>query len=149
VTGVASSQTFKLQAAKRLLRLTPSQQVVLDGLNQQPDPLSAQALHQILSSQRPLGLATVYRALEALKLLGLIQWRPSRNGESLYSAIAQDRLHLTCLQCGQSIQLDWDTLQAEQPDPQPAGSFTIFYRTLEFFGLCQSCTSGGSPLRRP
>ena len=53
-----------------------------------------------------MGLATVYRALDALKKEGAVQVRTLTTGESLYSLIQEDRHHLTCLQCGETIELD-------------------------------------------
>jgi len=52
------------------------------------------------NSSQSIGLATVYRSLEALKLEGVVQVRTLASGESLYSSVQQDKHHLTCLQCG-------------------------------------------------
>ena len=62
-------------------RLTRNQQAVLDGLSQQTQPISAQALYSVLRQQQAIGLATVYRALETLKLRGVVQSRASTNGK--------------------------------------------------------------------
>ena len=56
--------------------------------------------------QQPIGLATIYRALDALKLLGLVQHRVTLTGETLYSAVEHDHHYLTCLQ--------WRRLSARQ-----------------------------------
>nr|WP_313887623.1 transcriptional repressor [Nodosilinea sp. LEGE 07088] len=68
-------------------RLTAGQQSVLEALQRQPQPLSAQALYGVMRRQQPIGLATIYRALDALKLLGLVQHRVTLTGETLYSAV--------------------------------------------------------------
>lgn len=86
-----------------------------------------------------MGLATVYRSLDALKLDGLVQVRTLANGESLYSLIQQDRHHLTCLQCGQSIPIDHCPVHALEKQLHQEHQFKIYYHTLEFFGLCTAC----------
>lgn len=60
----------------------------------------------MLRSRQGVGLATVYRSLEILKLLGLIKSRMGANGESFYSPVTLDQHYLTCLQCGQSFPLE-------------------------------------------
>lgn len=120
-------------------RLTPGQQAVLAALQQQSHPLSAQALHGVMAAQRPIGLATVYRALDTLKLLGLTQHRVTLSGEALYSAVEQDHHYLTCLQCGVSVPVETCPVQELAAQLQGTSSFRIYYHTLEFFGVCDCC----------
>jgi len=123
------------------LGLTRNQQAVLDALNQKPAAFSAQELHSLLREQQAIGLATVYRALETLQLRGLVQSRAGANGESLYSSVAQDQHYLTCLNCGQSFPLEHCPVQEFEARLHPSVPFKIYYHTLEFFGLCEPCTS--------
>ena len=119
--------------------LTTGQRAVLAALRQQPQPLSAQALHRAMCAQRPIGLATVYRALDALKLLGLVQHRVTLTGENLYSAVEHDHHYLTCLQCGVSVPVEACPVQELAAQLQGTSSFRIYYHPLEFFGVCDSC----------
>lgn len=121
-------------------RLTRNQQAVLDTLHQQPGVVSAQELYSVLRERQTIGLATVYRALETLKLHGLIKSRVSASGESLYSPIAPDQHYLTCLQCGQSFSLAHCPVKELEAHLQSSVPFKIYYHTLEFFGLCEPCT---------
>jgi Fur family transcriptional regulator, ferric uptake regulator len=120
--------------------LTSHQSAVLKILSEQSCPLSAQELHIVLRKERAIGLATVYRSLETLKLRGLLQSRVDVRGESLYGPIAQDCHYLTCLQCNQSFPLDYCPVHHLAEHLQPSLSFKIYYHTLEFFGLCEVCT---------
>lgn len=93
-----------------------------------------------------LGLATIYRALEALKLAGAVQMRTLPSGEALYSLPQTDRHHLTCLHCGSTIAIDDCPVHDLEQQLHRAHRFKIFYHTLEFFGLCPHCQSSFSPL---
>jgi len=105
------------------------------------EPVSAQRLYAELRQQgESLGLATVYRSLELLRLRGLVQSRTSAGGEALYSPIQQDQHYLTCLQCGNSVALDFCPLQEMEKQLRRSQAFTIYYHTLEFFGVCEPCT---------
>lgn len=86
-----------------------------------------------------MGLATVYRSLDALKLEGAIQMRTLPSGESVYSLSQEDRHHLTCLQCGNTIAIDECPVHELEEQLHSSHHFKIFYHTLEFFGLCPQC----------
>lgn len=127
------------ESATHSLRLTRNQQAVLDVLHQQADALSAQELYSLLRQRQAIGLATVYRALETLKLHGLIKSRVRANGEALYSPVVSDQHYLTCLQCGQSFPLDHCPVQELESRLHGSIQFKIYYHTLEFFGICEPC----------
>ena len=88
-------------------RRTRSQKRILKALNQLNQAISAQDLYaQLRQTENSMGLATVYRSLEALKLEGLVQVRKLSNGESIYNLVQRDQHHLTCVNCQRSIPLN-------------------------------------------
>jgi Fur family transcriptional regulator, ferric uptake regulator len=120
-------------------RLTSAQEAVLHTLKQQPQPVSAQFLYRVMREQQGIGLATIYRSLDALKLLGQVQHRVSITGETLYSLVENEHHYLTCLQCGASFPVETCPVKELETQLQYSGSFKIYYHTLEFFGLCEPC----------
>ena len=121
-------------------RRTRSQTQVLDLLKQLESAISAQDLYaQLKQRQIRVGLATVYRALESLKLEGVVQMRTLPSGESLYSPAQADTHHLTCLRCGNSVEVAECPVHGLEHDLNESHQFQIFYHTLEFFGLCEDC----------
>lgn len=121
---------------------TRSQDKILQFLKQLNQEISAQGLYvELRQANVPLGLATVYRSLEALKLAGIVQARVLGNGETLYSQSQSDRHHLTCLQCGTSFPLNETDcpVHALEDNLRKSAHFEIYYHTLEFFGLCSCC----------
>ncbi|MBW4618877.1 MAG: transcriptional repressor [Cyanosarcina radialis HA8281-LM2] len=124
-------KTQRTRSSNRILNL-------LKTLNR---GISAQEIYlELRQSSQSMGLATVYRALEALKLEGAIQARTLANGESLYSCVQEDKHHLTCLQCGVSIAIHQCPVHELETQLQKSHQFKIYYHTLEFFGLCDRCT---------
>lgn len=119
---------------------TRSQERILSLLKSLNRAISAQDIYvELRSRNESMGLATVYRSLEALKLEGVVQVRTLGNGESLYSTVQQDRHHLTCLQCGASIPIDECPVHELEHQLHQSYKFKVFYHTLEFFGLCTNC----------
>ncbi|WOD37892.1 Fur family transcriptional regulator [Nodosilinea sp. E11] len=123
-----------------MVRRTRSQEKVLTVLKRLSKPISAQDLYvEMRQDGNTMGLATVYRSLDALKLEGAVQMRTLPSGEALYSLPQEDRHHLTCLQCGITIAIDECPVHSLEKDLHQAHQFKIFYHTLEFFGLCPRC----------
>ena len=118
---------------------TRSQERIFKYLKTLNRAISAQDIYIELRTSQNIGLATIYRALEALKLEGVVQVRTLASGESLYSLVQQDKHHLTCLQCGQSILIDECPVHELETQLHNFHKFKIFYHTLEFFGLCHQC----------
>lgn len=127
-------------------RRTRSQKKVLDVLKSLDRAISAQDLYiELRNREQSMGLATVYRSLEALKLEGTIQARTLPNGEALYSLVQADRHHLTCLQCGRSIPIEECPVHDLEDELNQVYKFKIYYHMLEFFGLCKQCQLTSSP----
>ena len=121
-------------------RRTRSQTQVFELLKQLPEAISAQDLYaQLREQQISMGLATVYRALDSLKLEGVVQVRTLPSGESLYSLAKQDTHHLTCVRCGTSAVMEECPVHGLESHLTQSHHFQIFYHTLEFFGLCEKC----------
>ncbi|MBW4611933.1 MAG: transcriptional repressor [Desmonostoc vinosum HA7617-LM4] len=119
---------------------TRSQERILNLLKTIKQGISAQDIYvELRNRNQSMGLATVYRSLEALKLEGMVQLRTLANGEALYSLVQQDKHHLTCLQCGVSIPINQCPVHDLEDQLQSSHKFKIFYHTLEFFGLCGQC----------
>jgi Fur family transcriptional regulator, ferric uptake regulator len=119
---------------------TRSQERIMEVLQNLKIAISAQDLYiELRNCQQEMGLATVYRSLEALKLQGELQVRTLSNGESVYSLIQSDRHHLTCVNCGISIPIDECPVHDLERQLETTHHFKVYYHTLEFFGLCDRC----------
>ncbi len=121
-------------------KLTRGQQWVYELLQSTSTATTAQDIFVQLQAQgRSLGLATVYRAIKALQLRGLVQARSLTNGEWVYQLASEDCHYLTCLNCGLSVPVEECPAHALEKKLERKQQFTVFYHTLEFFGLCSSC----------
>ncbi len=121
-------------------RRTRNQERVFESLKSLEREISAQDLFvELRDRDQSMGLATVYRALEALKLEGVVQVRTLASGESLYSTMQEDRHHFTCLQCSTSVPIDQCPVHALEQQLSQDHRFKVYYHTLEFYGLCDSC----------
>ncbi len=124
---------------------TRSQEKVLEVLQSLKKAISAQELYiELRNSNHNMGLATVYRSLEALKLQGEVQVRILPNGESVYSSINRDSHHLTCVNCNVSIPVEQCPVHELEKQLEQSHQFKVYYHTLEFFGLCDRCQNASN-----
>ncbi len=121
-------------------RRTRSQDRIVAMLKTLDRAISAQELYiELRERNQGMGLATVYRALDALKLEGVVQVRVMTNGEAFYSLVQEDRHHLTCVQCGASIAIEECPVHELESRLNQTYQFKVYYHMLEFFGLCAKC----------
>ncbi|MBR2214646.1 MAG: transcriptional repressor [Selenomonadaceae bacterium] len=142
---------FTLEDLKQKLhdgqhKLTPRRQLVLQIILDRPgEHLSAEDVHYILREQKSeIGLATVYRSLELLSELGILQKIEFGDGCSRYELNATDpsthhHHHLICVKCGKVTEFDKDLLEDLEAHIEKKSGFHILDHQVKFFGLCKEC----------
>lgn len=89
-----------------------------------------------------LGLVTVYRTLEKLEELGLVQRVHQPGGCHRYLPASQGHEHLLlCVACGQAFYFSGDDLNDLIEEITRRSRFQIQDHWLQLFGLCQACQS--------
>lgn len=130
-------------------RLTPQRRLVLEiFMENKEQHLSAEELYQLSRDKgEEIGLATIYRTLELLEELGLLQKMNFGDGRSRYEMVQtdmQDRHHhhhhhLICLECGRILEVEEDLLSQLEQVVEKKHNFQIINHYLQFFGYCPSC----------
>jgi Fur family ferric uptake transcriptional regulator len=133
-------------------RLTPQRRLVLEIFMENLERhLSAEELYQISREKgEEIGLATIYRTLELLEELGLLQKMNFGDGRSRYELVPMELLernhhhhhHLICLTCASILEVEEDLLNQLEKVVEEKHSFQITNHYLQFFGYCPSCRSG-------
>ena len=118
------------------------QKNILDLLTSSQKELSAQQIHYELQNKGvACGLATVYRYLKQLQILGLVRCRMLLTGEAFYSPINRDQHHVYCIQCGYSETLNicpFDSMGLGKSAYEMKG-FRPLFHTFDIHGLCRKC----------
>lgn len=133
--------TLLAMVALQVPRMTKSFVALLSVFSASPGPISVQELLRKLASRRVvINKVTVYRKLELLHTLGVIQ-EVLLSGEKKYYELAREHHHhLVCLSCEQVI--DWvpdeSILKREERRLERQG-FHVAYHSLELFGRCKRC----------
>jgi Fur family ferric uptake transcriptional regulator len=124
-------------------RRTWQKEAVLKELHSSTGFVSAQQLHQKLTQNGTvIGLATVYRTLNALVSDGLADSLVNNSGENLYRDCSKDHHHhLICNSCGVAVEIEADEAESWASKIATEHGFTDVSHTIEIFGLCSKCSA--------
>ena len=127
------------EAVRRPTRQRAAVQAVLREID---DFMSAQNLHALLRAQgQRVGLATVYRTLQAMATDGAVDMMRTSDGEAVYRRCSSERHHhhLVCRSCGRTVEVEGTVVESWIDKISAENGFTDVEHTLEFFGTCPSC----------
>ena len=124
-------------------RLTGSRRTVVEIIAASERALTPIAVYDLARAQHPgLGLVTVYRTLEKLESLGLIQRVHQPQGCQAFIAAFSGHQHLLlCSRCGKVEFFDGDNLESLIQEIGDETGFQIDSHWLQLFGLCSACRS--------
>jgi Fur family ferric uptake transcriptional regulator len=126
-------------------KLTPQREATLRVLlENERDHLNAEEVFMLVKDKYPnIGLATVYRSLELLSELHIVEKINFGDGGARFDLRSEDQPHmhhhLICTRCGtvEEIKEDW-LLPMENRIEREFG-FTVLDHRLDFQGVCKEC----------
>jgi Fur family ferric uptake transcriptional regulator len=135
-------------------RLTIPREAILEVLSSTSDHLSAEDIYLEIHKKYPnVGLTTVYRTLELLGQMGLVQKFDFGDKRSRYELCEgpgrpRHHHHLICTQCGRIIDYtDYIAEELKLLNKTEVGlsnkyNFEIKNHIINFYGLCEQCHTG-------
>ena len=127
------------QNARRPTRQRAAVEAVLAAID---DFLSAQDLHARLRTQgQSVGLATVYRTLQAMATDGDVDMMRTGDGEAVYRRCSSGNHHhhLVCRSCGRTVEVEGPTVERWADKIGAENDFSDVVHTLEIIGTCSDC----------
>ena len=128
------------------LRMTRQRRVIAEVLQKAGEHLDAPEVLRRARQQMPgLHLATVYRALESLKKLGIIDeldlMHIKGTGHYYEARTDKDHLHFTCQRCGGVLEIQTPLFERLKGQIEGRHGLAIRVARLELGGLCGTCAS--------
>jgi Fur family transcriptional regulator, ferric uptake regulator len=128
------------------IRLTRQRKIIAEVLQQAGEHLDAPEVLRRARRQMPgLHLATVYRALESLKKLGIVDeldlMHVNGHGHYYEACTNKDHMHFTCLRCGGVFEIQTPLFERLKGQIEGRHGLTIRVARLELGGLCGECAS--------
>ncbi len=133
-------------------KMTLPRKLILDVLSKSKKHLSAEEIYMEVYKTYPgIGLTTIYRTLDILTNIRLVNRYDFGDGRSRYELIRDSKdkhhHHLICLNCGKIINYSdfideeirlFDKLEKLLSEKH---NFEIKYHHVSFYGLCERCKS--------
>ena len=122
-------------------RPTRQRAAVAAALAEADEFRSAQELHaRLREAGDPVGLATVYRSLQAMAADGEIDMLRTDDGEAVYRACSTGHHHhLVCRRCGRTVEVEGPSVESWAQRVSAEHGFTDVRHTVEIFGTCAEC----------
>lgn len=126
-------------------RDTRQRRVLRERLAESDSFNSAQQLYDDLrASGDKVGLATVYRTLQAMTDAGEVDAIRTDAGETLYRKCGpRHHHHLVCRNCGQTVELDGPSVERWAAKAADDHGFSDVTHVVELFGMCGDCSPSG------
>ena len=138
------SQAWQHELSRSGSRITHPRQIILDIIASSQRPLSPQEVHGLAKSQHShIGLVTVYRTIEKLEKLGLVdRVHHSEQCQAVFRGTSRHQHLLICTECGQSVYFDGLEIEKEFQKTASDYGYMITGHWLQLSGLCPNCQKG-------
>ena len=138
-------QRVKEQLHKASYKLTPQrEETVRVLLENEADHLSAEDVYLKVKDKAPeIGLATVYRTLELLAELKVVDKINFGDGVARFDLRKEGAKHfhhhMVCMECGAVDEIEEDLLEDVERRVEKEFNFKILDHRLTFHGVCHRC----------
>ncbi|GGL26226.1 transcriptional repressor [Phycicoccus endophyticus] len=123
-------------------RPTRQRTAIAEALSHSPEFRSAQEIHaRLAEGGAGVGLATVYRNLQAMAADGEVDVIRTEDGEAVYRACATEdhHHHVVCRGCGLAVEVTGDSVERWAEAVAAEHGFVQVRHTVEVEGLCGDC----------
>lgn len=123
-------------------RVTSVRRAVVDGLVTAPDHhVTAENLAEAVQGRHPdVHLSTIYRTLEALERLGVVEHVHLGHGRAVYHLRDHPHHHLVCESCGAVVEVPNEVFADLEARVRRDYGFTAHLRHFAVLGRCRDCS---------
>lgn len=141
-------ERFKTLLKQNGLKVTTQRVAILQVLSNRPDEhLTAEEIYDCVKEMFPeIGLATVYRTIQVLSELNLIDKLNLNDGYVRYeigkdgsASTSHHHHHMICLECGQVFTFQDDLLEKLEERIEETMGFTVANHEVKLYGTCKEC----------
>ncbi|GAA2696885.1 MULTISPECIES: Fur family transcriptional regulator [Actinoplanes] len=125
---------------ERGLRLTPQRQLILEAVHELGHATPESVHNAVLERVAGVNITTVYRTLELLEELGLVNHTHLSHGSPTYHAAGEHQhVHLVCRSCGSIEEMDPVVLAPVCARLLEERDFRVDVGHVSLFGVCGKC----------
>ena len=141
--SVPAADDWQAELRSRGYRLTPQRQLVLEAVGALGHATPEEIAGKVRETASGVNISTVYRTLELLEELGLVQHTHLGHGAPTYSVASDDdHVHLVCRDCGTVDEVAGDVVEDVVRRLSAERGFTVDVGHFAVFGRCRVCSVG-------
>ena len=138
----AAAEDWQAELRSRGYRLTPQRQLVLEAVGELGHATPEEIAGAVRRTAPAVNISTVYRTLELLEELGLVQHTHLGHGAPTYSVASDDEhVHLVCRDCGGVDEIDSSLLEDVVRRLSSERGFSVDVGHFSVFGRCRACSA--------
>ncbi|HLH29111.1 MAG TPA: transcriptional repressor [Acidimicrobiales bacterium] len=127
------------------MRRTSARRAILETLLGEQSHLTAEDIAAEVRRRFPtVDLSTVYRTLDTLEQLGIIDHTHLSHGPAIFHLAGDDHQHLVCEQCGTVVEVPPDKLEPFLSALRTEFDFEVDRRHFALVGVCAGCRAKDS-----
>jgi Fur family ferric uptake transcriptional regulator len=132
---------------KHSLRMTAQRRIILEELRTVHTHPTAGEIYEMVRRRLPrISLGTVYRNLEILSEIGMIQKLEMAGTQKRFDGAVENHYHVRCIRCGRVDDVLADPIPMMNEALAAVGDYEILWHRLEFVGLCPRCKKERVPM---
>lgn len=141
-------ERFKQLLRENGLKVTSQRILILEALEKRPDKhLTAEEIYDLVQKKNSdIGLATVYRTIQLLSELNLIEKLTIGDGHVRYEIGKQEKgddvhhhHHLICISCDKILSFEGDLLEQLENTIENTMDFEVVDHEVKLYGYCTEC----------
>jgi Fe2+ or Zn2+ uptake regulation protein len=124
-------------------RVTTARRALITALVQARGHVTAEDLAALVQKEQPdVHLSTIYRSLDALERMGVVDHVHLGHGRAVYHLADEPHQHLVCEVCGTVIEVPDATFAELESTLRRRYGFTIRPNHFDLLGRCRACARG-------
>jgi Fur family peroxide stress response transcriptional regulator len=125
---------------KKGYKATPQRIAVCRFVLHSRDHPTAQRVYEEVKKVHPtISLATVYKTLQVLKQLGMLQELNLAQSQARFDSYMKPHVNLVCLRCGNIRDFDDPIAREIVARIAATAEFTLTGQRLDIYGICKTC----------
>lgn len=129
-----------LTGSDKKYRMTNQRRVILEEVRKVNTHPTADEVYEMVRKRLPrISMGTVYRNLEILSTLGLIQRIGPATAQMRFDGTTKNHYHIRCIRCGRVDDAPVQPVQNIENTIRESSDYTIVGHRVEFIGICPAC----------
>lgn len=135
------SDTSIINALRRRGFRATSQRIAICrfALGSREHPTAQRIFMEIKKVHPTVSLATVYKTLQVLKELYLVQELAFPHAESRFDSFAEPHLNVICIRCGEVVDVNDRSAREIVSRAAAKTRYTVTEQRFDIYGICEKC----------